>query len=206
MGHLGRFGSAARGIHFRQATGAQAIVQLGMAFGVDREVQKHGDVLVSSSLIPYDCREIKAAPRNLIDRLFRRRERYLVDYTSANRQPAREALVQLFLRHSLRNEHTFRIHVGALLSGSALIKSSRFRDELRTEVPGGGDLIIGGEMEGIGLLSASDPEDPVWCVVKGISDFADRSRDDEIKQYRPTACRNAAGFVLDALANDAKRE
>jgi adenosylhomocysteine nucleosidase len=71
-------------------------------------------------------------------------------------------------------------------------------------VPAGEDGIIGGEMEGVGLLAASTAmDDPIWCVVKGISDFADENRDAVINTNRPMACRNSAQFVLSALMNDA---
>ncbi len=59
-------------------------------------------------------------------------------------------------------------------------------------------------MEGVGLLAASlDADDPIWCVVKGISDFADEDRNRVIGESRDAACRNAAHFVLSALVNDA---
>src|SRR5579862_4435345 len=54
MGSIGIFGTAARSIRFREATGAQGIVQLGMAFGIDPNKQQLGDVLVSTELILYD--------------------------------------------------------------------------------------------------------------------------------------------------------
>jgi adenosylhomocysteine nucleosidase len=139
--------------------------------------------------------------------MLRQPEEYFVDYTQANRQPARLALVELFLREQARGGHSFGIHVGAILSGSARIQSARFRDELVTGVPGGDDQIVGGEMEGVGLLAASTAaDDPVWCIVKGISDFADVHRDCEIENARPIACRNAAEFVLTSLVNDASEE
>jgi nucleoside phosphorylase len=196
MGPLGRLGSAAKAIRFQQATAARGIVQLGMAFGIDPKRQQVGDVLVSTSLIPYDNRIVKPAPAGA--------EGYLVDYSPANREPARPSLVDLFLRERQRGGHGFRIHVGALLSGAARIASARFRDELRWGVPGGDDPIVGGEMEGVGLLAASTAADePIWCVVKGICDFADENRDAVIAAARPAACRNAAQFVLSALVNDA---
>lgn len=70
--------------------------------------------------------------------------------------------------------------------------------------PAGEDSIIGGEMEGVGLLAASTTvDDPIWCVVKGISDFADENRDAMIDTSRPIACRNSANFLLSALLNEA---
>jgi nucleoside phosphorylase len=209
MGAIGRLGTAARGIRFQEATGARGIIQLGMAFGIDPRYQKLGDVLVSSSLIPYDNRNVRPASRHKLQRVLHR-GRYTVDYQEANRQYARESLVNLFVREKKRKEatggsHSFGIHVGAMLSGAARISSRRFRDELVRGVPSGEDPIVGGEMEGVGLLAASTAaDDPIWCVVKGISDFADEDRNLVIETSRPLACGNAAEFVLSALENDAR--
>ncbi len=60
MGALGFEGSAARAIYCSYETSASRIVYVGMAFGIDRELQKHGDVLVSSSLLPYDLRDVRS--------------------------------------------------------------------------------------------------------------------------------------------------
>ena len=113
-------------------------------------------------------------------------------------------LVSLFQREQDRGTRNFQVHVGALLSGGARIHTRIFRDELARTVPAGEDPIVGGEMEGVGLLGTAD--EPNWCVVKGIVDFADEDRDAVYKQNRPTACRNAAEFVLSALVNDARRD
>ena len=205
MGSVGRLGSAAKAMRFRVAKGAQGIVQLGMAFGIESRVQRPGDVLVSSSLIPYDNRTIRPARLSWLERLLRIESGYIVDYSNADRQPARPSLVDLFLREKERGGHPFGVHVGTILSGAARIHSRRFRDELVRGIPAGEDPIVGGEMEGVGLLAASlAADDPIWCVVKGISDFADENRDAVIDEYRPIACRNAAEFVLAALTNDAR--
>jgi hypothetical protein len=44
MGPLKYQGSASQGIYFKSATGATAIVQLGMAFGIDPAQQSYGEV------------------------------------------------------------------------------------------------------------------------------------------------------------------
>ena len=195
MGEIGRLGSAARGIRFSEATGAKGIVQLGMAFGIDSGRQKLGDVLVSASLIPYDNRDVRGSPNGMPG--------YVTDYSSATPQLARIELVELFRREAVRGGRTFQVDVGAILSGAARIHSRAFRDELVAGVPGGDDPIIGGDMEGVGLLAASvSRREPIWCVVKGISDFADEDRDAVINESRGPACRNAAAFVLSALVND----
>jgi nucleoside phosphorylase len=203
MGSIGFFGTAARAMRLRRATGALAIVQVGMAFGIDPERQRPGDVLVSTSLIPYDNRDIKPARRGRLKRWFYG-EGFVTEYQQVTREPARPSLIELFQREQSR-KHEFNVQLGAMLSGAARIHSGFFRNELVRSVPPGEDLIIGGEMEGVGLLAASETwGDPVWCVVKGISDFADENRDAVIEANRPVACRNAGLFVLSALSNDAR--
>jgi adenosylhomocysteine nucleosidase len=190
-------------MRFRQATGAQGIVQLGMAFGIDPQNQRPGDVLVSTSLIPYDNRFVISMPRSWFHRLLRLEPGYVVEYSQADRQPARQSLVDLFRREQERGGHPFGIHIGAILSGAARVQSRRFRNELARLVPAGDDPIVGGEMEGVGLLAASlNDDDPIWSVVKGISDFADESRGEDSEKYREVACHRAAEFVLSALVND----
>lgn len=196
MGPYGRLGSAAKGMRYLAATGAQGIIQLGMAFGIARGPQSLGDVLVSTSLLPYDKRDIKfsnTAPG------------YFSDYSALEIEPARPALVQRCLREKARTKFGFAIHVGAMLSGAARIHCATFRDELYGTVPHGNEPIVGGEMEGVGLLAAAvKADDPAWCVVKGICDFADEKRAEEIKIGLTVAPQNAAHFVLSSLVNDAK--
>jgi len=206
MGASGYLGTAARGMRLRVATGAQGIVQLGMAFGIDPEMQSPGDVLVSTAIVPYDTREVKAIKRSLVSRrLFG--ESYFTDYSRAIHEEASESLVGLFKRIGLKCRGDYGLHFGAVLSGAALIGSMRFRDELVRHVPRGSEEIVGGEMEGVGLLAASSAHgEPVWCIVKGISDFADSNRSGDSDAYRLLACRNAADFVLRSLLMDARDE
>lgn len=196
MGAHGRLGSAAKAVRYLAATGAQGIIQVGMAFGINRTSQKIGDVLVSALLLPYDNRAVKpsdAAPG------------YQFSYADMRSEEPRTSLLERCRREKLRDGFPFDIHIGALLSGSARIHSAAFRDELYRTVPHGNEEIVGGEMEGVGLLAASaKPHDSVWCVVKGISDFADEQREEDIKEGRKIAPMNAVRFVLSSLVNDAK--
>jgi adenosylhomocysteine nucleosidase len=158
MGAMRHEGSAYKAIQFRHEAQATSIIQTGMAFGVDPKNQRHGDVLVARWIFPYDDRTIRVADGELV-----------VDYQQTKRRAAKESLVKLFEREIDRGCHPFTTHVGTLLSGGARIFSSKFRDELVRIVPHKGDRIVGGEMEGVGLLSVSPANDPLWAVVKGIS-------------------------------------
>lgn len=189
-GPFGHRGSADLAMRFQQATAATAIVQLGMAFGVDQEQQTYGDVLVSSSLIPYDNR----------DYIQRGEDSYRVSYERAQRFFAGPILTRFQNEaEAERNDRDYAVHVGAILSGAARIHSESFRRELVASVPQSDEPIVGGEMEAIGLLGVD--ESPVWCVVKGISDFADSKRDEVIQETRPRACRNAAEFFYSTMLN-----
>ncbi len=188
MGPMSYGGSASSGILFQQATTATGIIQVGMAFGIDRERQTIGDVLVSTALLPYDARDARTQG-----------DRYVFEYQRVRRHPAKESLLRLFQAESERGTYDHAVSFGELLSGAARVFSRHYLAELLTLVPGVKDGIIGGEMEGVGLLSVSPRKQPLWIVVKGICDFADELRDREIADNRPIACRNAARFVLSAL-------
>jgi len=188
MGALDYRGSGARAVHYVDATQATGVISIGMAFGCDPENQTLGDVLVGTQVVPYDNRDVRQVDGVIT-----------TSYERVKRRRAKKSLVRLMEDHARRLDAT-TVHFGALLSGAARIHCAAFRDELRTQVPQEGDPIIGGEMEGVGLLAASKPADPNWLVVKGISDFGDEDRDDVIEESRRPACLAAARFVLRALA------
>ncbi|HYU15401.1 MAG TPA: hypothetical protein VEL05_05000 [Candidatus Acidoferrum sp.] len=91
------------------------------------------------------------------------------------------------------------VEFGCLLTGSALIKSRAYRDELVGRSADFAPRIVGGEMEGVGLLSTAERERPRWILVKGVGDFADEEQVGDVRANRELACANAARFVLGAL-------
>lgn len=190
MGPFSHEGSAAKGLLFRAVSGATAIIQIGMAFGVNDRAQKIGDVLVSSYLYPYDYRTVTTRDWN-----------YNVDYSRVVPHPANSSLLEMCRRH-LTTPREYNVFVGGLLTGGARIFSRYFLHEIDRSLPRVDDgVIVGGEMEGAGLLSTSPPKDACWIVVKGVCDFADEQRDRVIQEARPVACQNSANFVLSALAS-----
>lgn len=62
MGAIGPTGSTRQAHFYLAATEAQGIVCLGMAFGISRQHQPLGTVLVSDSLFPYDVRDVVIDP------------------------------------------------------------------------------------------------------------------------------------------------
>ncbi len=126
MGAHGRLGSAAKAVRYLAATGAQGIMQVGMAFGIDPKSQKLGDVLVSALLLPYDNRDVKpsADPPG-----------YVNDYTRMTSEEPRASLLERCRREEKRTKLGFDIHIGAMLSGAARIHCAAYRDELHRTVP-----------------------------------------------------------------------
>lgn len=190
MGPLSQSGSAALAIQYRSETRANAIISLGMAFGALPKFQQIGDVLVATGVLPYDNKTVRTGAD----------DDPVIDYGEVGVYRSNPELLGRFQRAAEAVEWKERVIAGLLLSGGARIHCAAFRDELARECgKGKGDLVVGGDMEGVGFLSASEQENPCWIVVKAISDFADSNRDELIELSRPVACYRAARFVLSTL-------
>lgn len=189
MGAVGAEGSAAFAWRFQAVTGAAYVLQIGMAFGVDPERQRPGDVLVATALIPYDQRDVVV--RGGVE---------TVEYPRALPISSSRSLLLRCEEHASVWDATWPecvVRFGALLSGGAAISSEAFRDRLRRDLQSrSSDPIIGGEMEGLGLVGVVGGEDPSWIVIKGISDFADEQRAASLAEWRTSACANAVRFAL----------
>lgn len=210
MGPIGYEGSASKAKLFQVRTGAQAILSLGIAFGVSPANQSIGDVLVSTSIFPYDSRDVVplhglATVHELAERFpsyLRGADKmvsgYKIRYDKTPRHPVREELLGVFLRNRAKASG-FKVHFGTILSGASRIHSGCFRRELIDQIPSHEHRVVGGEMESVGILVTSRDDSPTTVVCKGISDFADHNRDAVIKESRARAALNAAVFALDAL-------
>lgn len=190
MGPFSFDGSAARALAAQRETRATALISVGMAFGVDRGRQKLGDVLISKTLLPYDNRTITCSDGNVT-----------TDFGKVRAYEAKPSLLNMLEAYRASGEFQPGVEFGALLTGGARIHCARFRDQLKDELKERGGEVVGGEMEGAGLIATCPEDSPNWVLVKGISDFADSQRDEEVEIGRPLACKNSALFVLTALKN-----
>ncbi|MDR2113332.1 MAG: hypothetical protein LBQ62_09575, partial [Candidatus Accumulibacter sp.] len=170
-----------------------AIIGVGIAFGVDKGEQAIGDVLVATSVYDYE--------------LTRQTNGETEDRGGSFSCSSR--LRQMFWHadQSLEASDTFSwptLRFGALLSGNKLIDDQKYRDALVKRVRG----VIGGEMEGVGIYHAADSQ-PIhdsnfthWLVVKAICDWADGSINDnpqKKEQRQKCAAKNAAYVVREVL-------
>lgn len=136
-----------------------AVVMVGIAFGTDKQKQKIGDVLVSDKILPYDSQKI-------------------LDNKTEYKEVPKEVGFQLlnaFREHrdwiyNLPNSEQADVYIGAMLTGSRLINSYKYRSQLLK------DFVeykpIGGEMEAQGIYSMCKVHGITeWIIVKGICDW-----------------------------------
>jgi adenosylhomocysteine nucleosidase len=198
MGAFSPDGAAARCIQARAETQATTIILIGTAFGIDQARQNIGDVIVSESVFLYDDRRVVDADKGSAGK-------YKVEYPSTARKVASGTLHDRFRRLAeqyLQDRAAENVDLGVILSGGARIESAAYRDEVVASLPPMDQPVIGGEMEGMGAISAAlstDPYEPGWVVVKGISDFADGPSRLKIKETRAVAARASAMAVLRVL-------
>lgn len=145
----------------------KGIIMLGIAFGIDENKQKIGDILVAQQVIPYESEK-------------------LVEGASIPRGIPSQSGTKIYDRfksafdwhYSLDGGFSSSVHYGALLSGEKLINNKQFMEELKRKYP----EAIGGEMESSGLASAANFQGVhEWIIVKGICDWGYEKDADKAK-------------------------
>lgn len=201
MGTLDYGAAAYCAMIFSLETQASLLIAVGMAFGVSPQDESIGDVLVASHVILYDRRVKKTTADASIT----------TEYQEKSRRAAHAPSIQRAkqLEKQYRSRLGYRVHIGQLMSGSALIQSTLYRqtlvDRLERLFPAQGP-IIGGEMEAGGVLVASNPQEPRWMIIKGISDFANERRatldEVQVRTNQRLACANAVDFMFKHIAQE----
>lgn len=152
-----------------------AVIMVGIAFGMHPNEQKMGDILVSTKIATYEAQRIED------DDVFYR----------GDRVSSSIGLIKK-LEEAHLNWKGVDVHFGPMLSGEKLIKSKDFRDKLLRYEP----EAAGGEMEGSGLYAAASAAKVDWIIVKAVSDFADSEKSYD---YQKQAAQNAALFTLHTI-------
>ena len=167
----------------------KAAVMVGIAFGINPEKQRIGDVLLSKSIVPYNIKRVG---------------KKTVIYRSAHPPVS----TNLFNRFRNQREWKFKLEDGTqariipcdLLSGESLIDNVSFRNELLNHFP----TAEGGEMEGVGLFSAAHSAGVQWIVIKAICDYADgKKKTDKLKRQTlaASAATSLCAHVFSALGS-----
>ena len=154
----------------------ELLLAVGIAFGVDEKKQHIGDVLVSTDVLDYEPARVEP------DGTFTRRGK--------PRETSRE------LSDRVKNLDLQRrgqpgwptIRMGTIVSGAKLVDNEEYRDALAALQ----EDVIGGEMEGAGILAACAGNDVDMTVVKAICDWGTEKNNPSKEEDQKKAARNAA--------------
>jgi len=175
--------SVRRGI---QAIQPNAILMIGIAFGVDSKKQPIGTILVSRQIQSYELQRINSDSSIVL---------------RGDKVTAAPRLLD-WVSHAEIDwpEGAAKIKKGLILSGEKLIDNKDYRDQLLRVAP----EAIGGEMEGAGLYVASQTARIDWLLVKAVCDWADGNKAKDKDRLQTTAAKSAAEFCIHLLrANSA---
>lgn len=166
-----------------EALSPSAVIMVGIAFGIDPNKQRIGEVLVSRQLLGYELQRVGTGSDGQV-----------VIQLRGDRPSASTRLLDRF-RGSLFEWQGLKVDFGLMLSGEKLIDHQDFRDQLHKLEP----EAIGGEMEGVGLYAAAQRKKVDWIVVKAICDWADGNKSQRKNSRQKKAAENAAHFTLHVL-------
>ena len=160
------------------------ILLVGIAFGVDPDKQKIGEILVSRQLQAYELQRVGTGPEGT------------AKITLRGDKATASTKILGRLRAATANWDGSHVEFGLVISGEKLVDNLDFRNQLIKLIP----EAIGGEMEGAGLYAASTEQHADWILVKAISDWADGKKRSRKRERQTTAAGQAANFALHALA------
>lgn len=157
----------------------QAVIMPGICFGIDKKIQKIGDVLISQNIALYDVSKIN---------------KHIIEYRGCVPESG-PILFNRFKAHHVTNQHNFKTFYGTILSGEKLVNDIDFRNSLKKQYP----TAIGGEMEGAGIYATTSLAGVEWIIVKGICDWGDGKKN---KKSQENAALNSIKLCSSVLLND----
>lgn len=155
------------------------IIMGGIAFGINSEKQRLGDVLVARTLVEYERAKIKEDQ----------------EIPRGQRIESSPKLLSMFRSAESNCVSSATMQFGVLLSGEKLVDSSRFVERLlQTECEA-----IGGEMEGAGLAAAAHRHQIPWIVIKAIVDWGTGKSANSGEEHQRNIARGAFDVIIGTL-------
>ncbi len=188
---IGNVGASATARGVIEVWRPRFLVLVGIAAGVRGYAKdlRLGDVLVADQVVGFELAKVTA------DGLQRRYQSFPphFDLLAAARSVAASDEWASTIAMPRPDEPGMpRVHVGTVLSGEKVFADIASVRELGRAWP----TAVGVEMEGLGVAIAAHRGGCGFLLVKGVSDFADASKDDRWRQY---AAEAAARFALAVL-------
>ena len=158
------------------------VVAVGVCFGIDKEKQHFGDVVISSIICDFVCKREGNTESGI--------------YQRGTQDGVGDEILNIFtLPHNFKMPHNNDVHIGPVISQPDLIDNATVKASLVKERLDA----VGGEMEGAAINAAVKKNPPAKCIViKGIGDWADGTKGGS-KEWKPYAARAAAYYVKTAL-------
>jgi len=156
------------------------IIMVGIAYGLKKDKQEIGQILISRELENYESAKIL------------RKEKI----PRAPKIPAGTLLKDRFDNASIKYKKS-KVEMGFIVSGDSLVDSKEFVDELKDRYP----EAIGGEMEGTGLQSSCEKQKKEWILIKGICDWGYNKQHPNKDKDQELAINNVCDFLIYTLKN-----
>jgi nucleoside phosphorylase len=176
MGSSGTGGVALAMRSVKEYINPDFVVSVGIAFGLNKDKQQLGDILVARQVKNYE-------PAKVIEG---------GEISRGDKMPANSTLLQRFSYSSAVWEKC-DVHFGLVMSGEKLVNSEEFVMKLKSAEP----EAIGGEMEGAGLMAACHVQQIPWVLVKAVCDWGYDKGD----KHQNHASQNAIEFVYQTIVN-----
>lgn len=161
-----------------EALRPDAVVMVGIAFGINEQKQAIGDILVSLQLMMYELQRVGTTA------ILPRGDR-----------PRASARLINHVRSANLDWRGAQVRMGLLLTGEKLVDNI----DCRTQLLQFEAEAIGGEMEGGGLYAACQDAHVDWILIKAICDWADGNKSQDKATRQKLAAKNAAQFLVHAL-------
>jgi nucleoside phosphorylase len=169
-----------------QRTLPSIVLLVGVAGAFRQGKARLGDIVVAESIIDYEHQKISdtgAVPRHSAFDAS-------VSVVSAARRVAERTWWTEQEQHRLGRSPS--VWFGDVMSGDKVVASDSFANQLQQWRP----TAIGVEMEGAGVAAALESTDIAFGMIRGVADFANKSKSDRLV---PLACSRAAEFSLQVL-------
>jgi len=191
---LSQMGNVEAGIHATRAIGELSptcVLMVGIAAGIKGRVSL-GDIIVSTQVIYYE--QAKQTPDGPECRPISIAADHLLLHSAQNYNDASWCSMIAIGSPQYKGGSLPKVHFGPFAVGDKVVADQSYVSLLLNLHP----KLIGVEMEsyGIAAAAASAPTRPRFLAIRGISDFADEQKDDNLRQYASTV---AAAFTVGLL-------
>ena len=159
---------------------AQYVIAIGICYGMKKGKAKIGDMIVAESIMDTSNRRAVGAE------LSARPQEYKCGKKLCNMFSQKQGFKQ-----EKGDGTNVVIHCGILVSENTLVASQEYKEDILKQIP----HALGGEMEGVGLMTAAEKGNYEGIVIKAIADWGNEDKE-PYRKWQKFAVVGAAKYVL----------